>query len=230
MTTLGAEGAAPSPALVHKTVENSRPRIVHHGSKLVPLCKYAAPLMLERIFDLYDDLERHRIMLSFKGGLSPELINAILNIIEHKLEVCEQDHRIRKRVFNVVMECLQNLYHHHAGTAATSTNGQMDDSASQGVVMIAQAETGYSVLTGNFMARKEVEALKHHLDHVNGCEPEQLRDLYKHTLGDGKFSRSGGGGLGIIDIARKSGRKLEYGFVPMDDDNAFFSLNVNVSP
>jgi hypothetical protein len=35
--------------------------------------------------------------------------------------------------------------------------------------------------------------------------------------------------LGIIDIARKSGRKLEYGFVPLDEKNAFFSLNVNVT-
>ena len=32
----------------------------------------------------------------------------------------------------------------------------------------------------------------------------------------------------MIDIARKSGSKLEYGFVPYDPDNAFFSLNVNV--
>mgnify|MGYP007011867753 CR=1 FL=1 len=39
----------------------------------------------------------------------------------------------------------------------------------------------------------------------------------------------GGGGLGMIDIARKSGGKLEYGFVPFDKDNAFFSLNVNVT-
>jgi len=33
----------------------------------------------------------------------------------------------------------------------------------------------------------------------------------------------------MIDIARKSGGKLEYGFVPYDKDNAFFSLNVNVT-
>jgi hypothetical protein len=183
--------------------------------------------MLDRIFDLYDDLEKQRIMLSFKGDLSPDLISAILNLIEHKLELCEVDHRVRKRVFNVVMECLQNLYHHHSRSKVEG-DGSVRKEEPQGVVMVAYAETGYSVLTGNFMAKHEVETLKAHLDHVNGCDPDQLRDLYKHTLGDGRFTPSGGGGLGIIDIARKSGQKLEYGFVPLDNDNTFFSLNVNV--
>ncbi|MBS1569075.1 MAG: SiaB family protein kinase [Bacteroidetes bacterium] len=182
---------------------------------------------LDRIFDLYDDLERQRIMLSFKGDLSPDLINAILSLIEHKMEKSEPDHRVRKRVFNVAMECLQNLYHHH-NRSKDNGEGVVLAEEPQGVVMIAHAETGYSVLTGNFMAKPEVESLKSHLDHVNGCDPEQLRDLYKNKLGDGRFTPSGGGGLGIIDIARKSGSKLEYGFVPLDNDNTFFSLNVNV--
>lgn len=185
--------------------------------------------MLDRIFDLYDDLEKQRIMLSFKGDLSPELISAILNLIERKLALTEMDQKVRKRVFNVVMECLQNLFHHHSHTTGSDAHGNRREEP-QGVVMIAHADVGYSVLTGNFMAKPEVEALKNRLDHVNGCDPVELRDLYKSTLGDGRFSPSGGGGLGIIHIARKSGRKLEYGFVPLDNDNTFFSLNVNVSP
>ena len=180
--------------------------------------------MLDRVFDMYDELEKQRIMLSFKGNLSPELVTALLGLVERKMEVIEEDGRIRKRVFNVAMECLQNLYHHNAGSALPD---RAEDR--QGVIMIAHGEPGYSVLTGNFMASEEVNALKTHLDRVNGCEPEQLRDLYKETLNDGRFGKAGGGGLGIIDIARKSGRKLEYGFVPLDEANAFFSLNVNVS-
>lgn len=183
--------------------------------------------MVDRIFDLYDDLEKQRIMLSFKGDLSPDLISAILNLVERKMEVSEADHLVRRRVFNVVVECLQNLFHHNHGAQALGP-GAMGNEAPQGVVMIAHDDAGYSVLTGNYMAQEEVVRLKEHLDHVNGCEPQQLRDLYKSTLADGKFTRSGGGGLGIIDIARKSGQKLEYGFVPSDNGNTFFSLNVNV--
>lgn len=184
--------------------------------------------MVNRIFDLYDELEKQRIMLSFKGDLSPDLISALLNLVEQKLLITEPEHRIRKRVFNVVMECLQNLYHHNRRVTSADADATRTDER-QGVVMIAHDSSGYSVLTGNYMAKAEVSDLKGRLDQVNGCEPDQLRDLYKSKLGDGKFTSSGGGGLGIIDIARKSGRKLEYGFVPMDNDNTFFSLNVNVT-
>lgn len=184
--------------------------------------------MVDRIFDLYDELEKQRIMLSFKGDLSPELISALLTLVERKMDTTELDNRVRKRVFNVVMECLQNLYHHNSRTLVPEGNDKRKDEP-QGVVMIAHEDAGYSVLTGNYMAKDEVNELKRHLDHVNGCEPQQLRELYKAKLGDGKFTKAGGGGLGIIDIARKSGQKLEYGFVPLDNDNTFFSLNVNVT-
>ena len=184
--------------------------------------------MLERVFDLYDELEKQRIMLSFKGELSPELVTALLGLVEKKMDLIEADQRVRKRVFNVLMECLQNLYHHNTRIAVDGDE-KTKSADPQGVVMIAHNDKGYSVLTGNFMASGEVNELKAHLDRINGCEPEQLRELYKETLNDGRVSRAGGGGLGIIDIARKSGRKLEYGFVPYDKENAFFSLNVNVT-
>lgn len=184
--------------------------------------------MVSRVFDLYDELEKQRIMISFKGDLSPDLVTSLLGLVERKMELIEPDHRVRKRVFNVVMECLQNLYHHNA-RVSVKDGEKVRTEEPQGVVMIAHDDRGYSVLTGNFMASDEVKGLKAHLDRINGCEPEQLRELYKETLSDGRFSRVGGGGLGIIDIARKSGRKLEYGFVPLDNENAFFSLNVNVT-
>lgn len=183
--------------------------------------------MLDQIQDLYDSLERQRVMLTFKGSLTPALITALLGMIEQKMDIIEPDAKSRKRVFNVVMECLQNLFHHNA-KLITNNGGTNHLNDPHGVVMIAQYEEGYSVVTGNFIAGKDVEKMKLHLDKINGLERDGLREFYKETLSNGKFSAQGGGGLGMIDIARKSGGKLEYGFVPYDEHNSFFSLNVNV--
>ncbi len=180
--------------------------------------------MLHRILDLYSDLERQRILLSFVGDLTPDLVTALLGMVERKMELIEPDHRLRKRVFNVVMECLQNLYHHGAQRAALARDAE----DAQGVVMIAQARQGYSVLTGNFMDRTDVERLRARLDEVNALGADGLRELYKEKLANGRYSPTGGGGLGLIDIARRSGTKLEYGFVPYSEQRTFFSLNVNV--
>lgn len=184
--------------------------------------------LLDRVHDLYDELEKHRVMLSFKGGLSPELITVLLGLIERKLDGIEPDARARKRVFNVVVECLQNLFHHN-GHLRASTEGVERTDEPHGVVMIARTDKGYSVLTGNFMRGSDVSQLKGHLDRINSLDAEALREWYRTKLSDGQYSQVGGGGLGMIDIARRSGGKLEYAFVPYDKDNAFFSLNVNVN-
>ena len=185
--------------------------------------------MLDRIHDLYDELERQKVMLSFKGNLTNELIGALLSAVEKKMMAIEPDAKARKRVFNVVMECLQNLFHHNAKMLEGDPAHLNSKGEPHGVVMIAHLAKGYSILTGNFMAGTDVDKLKDHLDHINKLDPKELRAFYQETLAEGKFTEKGGGGLGMIDIARKSGGKLEYGFVPYDHHNAFFSLNVNVN-
>ncbi|MFN3874350.1 MAG: SiaB family protein kinase [Flavobacteriales bacterium] len=184
--------------------------------------------LIDRIHDLYNELERQRVMLSFKGALSPELITVLLGLVERKLDAMEPDAKVRKRLFNVAVECLQNLYHHNAHQRLTA-EGIEPVSDPHGVVMIAHTATGYSVLTGNFMQGSDVEQLKAHLDRINALDADALRDWYRAKLADGRYSSAGGGGLGMIDIARRSGGKLEYAFVPYDKDSAFFSLNVNVN-
>jgi len=184
--------------------------------------------MLQKIYDLYDNLERNNIMLSFKGEFTPELLTSILNIIENKLDHIETDQRVRKRVFNVLVECLQNLYHHNE-TMLAEKDQTLKPEEKTGIVMIAKNVTGYSIFTGNLMMNKGVIALKDKLEDINAMGKDELKELYKNVLNNGEMSRKGGGGLGMIDIARRSGQKLDYGFIPFDNKHSFFSLNVNIN-
>jgi hypothetical protein len=70
--------------------------------------------------------------------------------------------------------------------------------------------------------------LKGKLEEINAMTADEVKELYKSVLADGKLSEKGGGGLGMIDIARKSGEKLDYGFIPFGPNTSFFSLNVKV--
>jgi hypothetical protein len=185
--------------------------------------------MFNRIHDMFDELERNSVMLSFKGSLSNDLITALLDHVELKMQTLEPDSKARKRIFNVVTECLQNLHRHNAHMKLTHEGAEGTEEP-HGVLMITHEPDGYSVVTGNFMAAEDVTNLKAHLDRINDMTPEQLREFYKETLADGQYTKRGGGGLGMIDIARKSGKKLEYGFVPYDENNSFFSFNVKVTP
>jgi hypothetical protein len=46
---------------------------------------------------------------------------------------------------------------------------------------------------------------------------------------EGRLSEKGGAGLGFIDIARKTGNKLEFHFLPIDEESSFFLLTSSVS-
>lgn len=178
---------------------------------------------IQEIFDLYDSMERKNIMLSFKGELTTDLLTSILQIVENKLDRFGESAKVKKRMFNILVECLQNLHHHIESPPAESG----DDTPSV-VVMIAKNVTGYSVLTGNFVLANNADTLKQRLEEINSMTKEEVKALYKSVLADGQMSEKGGGGLGMIDIARKSGEKLEYGFVPFGNGSSFFSLNVKV--
>ena len=64
------------------------------------------------IYDFYEKMTEHNVMISFKGELTSELLTSMLVSVESKLDFIEDVPKVRKKVFAVLVECLQNLYHH----------------------------------------------------------------------------------------------------------------------
>ncbi|MFZ6051239.1 SiaB family protein kinase [Halocola ammonii] len=178
------------------------------------------------VFEFYDRMERENIMISFKGDMNTELLDAILQVAERKLQQIEDSAKVRKRVFNILVECLQNLYHH---IEQIKFDHKKDSETPSVIVMIARTVRGFSIMTGNFILNDEIDKLKDKLQEINEMDRKEIKSLYKKVLSSGTRTSKGGGGLGIIDIARKSDNKLEYGFIPFDSVSSFFSLNVKVS-
>jgi hypothetical protein len=181
--------------------------------------------MMLDIYDFYDKMERNNILLSFKGNITSELLTSILQIIESKMENLQEEPKVKKKVYNVLVECLQNLYHHMDENPAKRES----EVPSSAIFMIGKVNGQYSIVTGNYILSKNVDFLKTRLDEINTMSKEELKDFYKAVLNNGEMSDKGGGGLGMIDIARKSGQKLSYNFVPIDEQNHFFSLNVKIT-
>ena len=57
---------------------------------------------------------------------------------------------------------------------------------------------------------------------------DELKEFYKTVLNEGTMSSKGTAGLGMIDIARKSGQELKYEFTPIHEHLTFFSLSVRI--
>lgn len=183
-------------------------------------------MSLKSIYDLYQTMEHNNTMLSFKGVITSDLLTSVLSIMESKLNHVEKSAKTKKKVYNVLVESLQNLYHHNEDLS--SGEGMDFMFSKSALLMISKLNGQYEVKTGNYIRKKDVIDLKKKLDNINSLNKEELRTLYKEKLNDGEMSEKGTAGLGMIDIARKSGNKLEYDFLPIDKNFDFFCLNVKI--
>lgn len=177
------------------------------------------------IYDLYHRMETNKVVLSFKGDVTSELMSSILQIIEQRMDDMNEAPKLRKKVYNVLVECLQNLYHHIDEVPSEMAKNGTDRSA---IFMISLNNNGYSITTGNYILTERKDSFQDRLDRINSLDREELKDLYKEVLNSDGRSVKGGGGLGMIDIARKTGKKLNYEFAKLNEEYSFFSLNINV--
>jgi hypothetical protein len=170
-------------------------------------------------------MESNKVVLSFKGDVTSGLMSSILQIIEQRMDDRNEAPKLRKKVYNVLVECLQNLYHHIDEMPSEEKESGVDRSA---IFMISMNPNGYSITTGNYILNDRQANFQSKLDQINSMDKEELKTLYKEVLNSEGRSDKGGGGLGMIDIARKTGNKLDYDFIELNDEYSFFSLNINV--
>ena len=166
------------------------------------------------------------IILFYKGNVDSDVINHILDTVEGKMETMNEQSRLRKKVYNVLVESLQNLYHHVDKVPADYE----DQSADRfGILAVKRIDNGFKIITGNFVHTDNVEKLEEKIKRINRSSHEEIKELYKFILNHQRISAKGGGGLGLVDIARKTGNKLEYSFKKYNDKYSFFYLDILVN-
>ncbi len=164
------------------------------------------------------------VILSYKGSITADLITNVLGLIEIKLNDSIEKPNIKKRVYNVLVESLQNLFHHvDEPDESLNTYGN-----NFGVFVISEVSNGYLISTGNFIKSDNQGFLKEKIDKINSMSKDELKEYYKFVLNNQKFSDKGGGGLGLIDIAKRTGKSLDYNFYIFNEKYSFFNLNVYV--
>jgi hypothetical protein len=178
------------------------------------------------IEEYFSGINDSNTVLAFKGNITAEVINQSLESVENKLTQAGEDSKIIKKIYNVLVEGLQNLFHHV---------DELPDSIVEkfghkfAVFSIQRIDGGYRVVTGNFIPSEKIKFLKDKIDKINSLSEEELKDMYKFILNHQKLSAKGGGGLGLVDIARKTKNKLDYTFQSFNDDYYFFNLEVIIN-
>ncbi|HTH55731.1 MAG TPA: SiaB family protein kinase [Cyclobacteriaceae bacterium] len=177
------------------------------------------------IYDLHRTMMTQKLILVYEGDFTQETTKSILSMAERNLDSSGEDSGIKRKVFNVMVEALQNIVK-HSSEQGLQAGSLISKSA---IFLISKDEKQYCVMTGNPIMKSSVAKLTQNLSDLNSKDKEGLKEMYKEIIKNTQISEKGGAGLGFVDMARKSGEKLEYYFASMDGTHDFFCLKVNIS-
>lgn len=170
-----------------------------------------------------------KLTLAYEGEVTQEITKAFTSMTEKNLEKVEEDGKIKKKVYHVMVECLQNIAKHADDDTATASDNLADGLAKTGIFIIGSDDKEYFITSGNGIVNENIPALKEMIDNINSLDQDGLKELHKFKMRENAISSKGGAGLGFIDIARKTGNPLEYHFEPIDAKTSFFLLKSRIS-
>jgi len=183
---------------------------------------------MKLVYDFHNEMITNKFSLVYEGEITHQITKAFTSLAENKMDSYSEDANMKKKVFHVMVECLQNLSKH----AEEHSSGQGAGFTGNGIFIVGRLgndNEDYQILTGNAVENSKVSELKALLEKINQLDKDGLKELFKKQMREGSLSEKGGAGLGLIDIARKTGEKLEYNFIDIDDKNSFFLLRTTIT-
>lgn len=173
---------------------------------------------------LFEGLQREDLVYVYRGLFSQVITDSIIALTENNLDSTGESTKLKKRVFSIMVECLQNITRHQF------IDGREDLTADQsGMFVICNKDKSYQMTSGNVVNKDAIPHLTKLLEKVNSLDKDELKQYYKQVLEDGSISSKGGAGLGLIEMARKSGNKLFYTFEEIDELISYFYMNTSIS-
>jgi hypothetical protein len=165
-----------------------------------------------------EKMKNERLMFVYRGVVTNENSASLLMLLEKEMENSEFGFVGRKRLFMFVLESLQNVSRH-------SDRNQYSEMS---LVVYSKTDSGYTVTTGNVIETDKISDLRTKLEEINKLDTGEIRNVYRNMLSHAEFSSKGGAGLGLIEMAKKTGNKLDFDFIGLDDKFSYFILSKTV--
>lgn len=171
------------------------------------------------VFDTYQFMSEKNIFFSYTGTFDHFTITSLLKGIKKKLKLMEIEKLIAQKIHNVLVEKVENIRKYGA---------QEENKENTGILLLGKTENKYIVITGNKILDSDIPSLKAKLDKIVNLSVDELKNEYRKQILV-KESFENGAGLGLIDIAIKSGNGIKYDFRKHGENSTFYYLQTEIS-
>ncbi len=175
-----------------------------------------------------EDLKRYfapspelKVILAFDGVFSQQVVISLGELLRNELSQTFPDVLVN-RTFGVFVEMAQNVMRYSKPTTDDAVSG------GEGSILLGRTSKNLVVFTSNLIHMDEMADLQRRLKEINQMEPQELKDVYLIKCRQQYQKNSTGAGLGLLDVARRSGKPLGMGFLPEGKGRMRFFFRVLV--
>jgi hypothetical protein len=166
----------------------------------------------------YNGADR-KVIVSHIGELDQDKVNTISTLVETQMEYLGVSKSAIKKIFNIVIETLQNICIH----------GEKDNNGYQMTYfIIGKHDNEFAIFSGNIVTNNAGERLNKRLNSIKSLGDSDLKKQYMDVLSNGELSAKGGAGLGFLTIALKSNNNIDFDFEMLNKEYSLFSLQSKV--
>ena len=168
-------------------------------------------------------MKSYDVVINHKGFMSLDVIDGILHHLKIFLFHKQHDKMMRKRVYSLSVECLDNILKH----------SDINEEEHEFLInypprfIVEKIAENFLIHTGNIILNKNRDAIIPRLDKLNDLTIKEINDLYKKSLANAEISAKGGAGLGLIVMAKTTKQKIRYDFEKINDKYSYFAMQLN---
>ncbi len=166
------------------------------------------------------------IILMYEGIINQSIIKSFAYCAECRLMAEEESRKTSRVVNHVLLESLQNIAKHGYDFSPLASDNIKEGLQKSGIFIFGLDEEHWYITTGNMVHNIGLAKAANLIDRVNSLNEWEIKDLHKEMLINSSLSETGGAGLGLIDMAKRTKKSLQYNVQPIDDDYSFFILTL----
>jgi hypothetical protein len=183
-------------------------------------------MVVGKLLELQEVLRQDGILISFSGRFSQGIIEELGQAIREHMQAEDQPKSEVHNVFAVFVEQTHNVRNYAAAKEGAASYERI---ANSGIVTIGKVnDEAYFICSGNLVENQDVPRLRERIDRLVSLDKNGLKQLYKELIRRDPEPGSLGAGVGLVEIARKASRPIQYTVLPLDEQFSFFTLNVTV--
>ena len=177
---------------------------------------------MELAYEMTKSVNEDYIEYIYRGNFSDGITANILNLTEAKFINDENVFSSRKRISYLLIESLQNVIRHHDIPGDDKLSGES-------LFVIQKTSDSVYLTTANVINNEKIPDLEKYLNTIRKLSPKELKEEYHKILLNGVISDKGGGGLGIITMARRTDGRIKFDFKKINSKYSYYYFQIRLT-